>query len=434
MISVVLLRHLRNTVTAFAALPMLASGQSAPAIDSSPPAALLKVYLDCRTGGCDRELFATDLRFATLTRDRADADVHLLVTGLGNGGGGRQLTLQFIGLRQFEGRTDTLVTSLTPSIAEDRVRREILRVAKLGLAPYAMRTTAAAGLRLDDSGIAVAQRESQLRTNDPWNAWVISISMNSGANAESQSSRANLGGGLSVRRITDAWKVNFSSNGNYRQSSYELSDGGRESYILRDYGSRGRVVRSAGAHWSTGIVGNIGHTDYANQDLYARFGATFEYNLFPWKEATARELVAAYQVAVQHLRYHEITIYDKDRETLPHQSIIVAGSTRQPWGTLELRTHWSQYLTDLSKSNLGVEAEASLRVARGLSINIRGFATRVRDQLYLPRGSATDEEILTQQRALATSFVRGGSLSVSYTFGSIYNTIVNPRLDVMGGY
>lgn len=413
---------------------MLASGQSAPAIDSSPSAALLKVYLDCRTGGCDRELFATDLRFATLTRDRADADVHLLVTGLGNGGGGRQLTLQFIGLRQFEGRTDTVVTSLTPSIAEDRVRREILRVAKLGLAPYAMRTTVATGLRLDDSGIAVAQRESQLRTNDPWNAWVISISMNSGANAESQSSRANLGGGLSVRRITDAWKVNFSSSGNYRQSSYELSDGGRESYILRDYGGRGRVVRSAGAHWSTGMVGNIGHTDYANQDLYARFGATFEYNLFPWKEATARELVAAYQVAVQHLRYHEITIYDKDRETLPHQSIIVAGSTRQPWGTLELRTHWSQYLTDLSKSNLGVEAEASLRVARGLSINCRGFATRVRDQLYLPRGSATDEEILTQQRALATSFVRGGSLSVSYTFGSIYNTIVNPRLDVMGGY
>ena len=62
------------------------------------------------------------------------------------------------------------------------------------------------------------------------------------------------------------------------------------------------------------------------------------------------------------------------------------------------------------------------------------FASSVHDQLYLPKGDATDEQILTQVRALATSFQRGGSVSVSYTFGSIYNSIVNPRLDVMGGF
>ena len=41
-------------------------------------------------------------------------------------------------------------------------------------------------------------------------------------------------------------------------------------------------------------------------------------------------------------------------------------------------------------------------------------------------------EVLTRQRALATAYRLGGSVGLSFTFGSIYNTIVNPRLDELG--
>lgn len=407
-----------------------------PAQDPPRPvdAQMLRVYLDCRTWGCDRDLFITEARFVSLTRDRADADVHLLVTALNNGAGGRQITLRFIGAGAFEGRADTIVTALPPNVADDRTRREIIRVAKLGLVRYAMQTATAAGLRLDDGGVPAAQRTAQLRAADPWNFWVISVGANGGANAESRSSRGNAGASVNARRVTDAWKINVAANGNYRQSTYQLSDSTRSTYVLRDYGGRGRIVRNSGAHWSTGVIGNIGHTDFANQDTYARLGATVEYSIFPWSEATTRQLVAAWQLAVQHFEFQQTTIYLKDHETRPHHAAIIAGSTRQPWGNIDLSANWSQYLNDLSKSHMGINGNASLRITRGLSLNFGGFASRVRDQLYLPAGDATDEQILTQQRALATSFVRGGSLSVSYTFGSIYNTIVNPRLDVMGGF
>ena len=55
------------------------------------------------------------------------------------------------------------------------------------------------------------------------------------------------------------------------------------------------------------------------------------------------------------------------------------------------------------------------------------------DQLYLPRGDASDDEVLTRQRALATAFRLSGAVGLSFTFGSIYNSIVNPRLDDLGG-
>ncbi len=56
----------------------------------------------------------------------------------------------------------------------------------------------------------------------------------------------------------------------------------------------------------------------------------------------------------------------------------------------------------------------------------------MRDQIFLPRRGASDEEVLLRQRALNTNFSYFGSVNVSYTFGSIFNNIVNPRFDSGG--
>jgi hypothetical protein len=71
----------------------------------------------------------------------------------------------------------------------------------------------------------------------------------------------------------------------------------------------------------------------------------------------------------------------------------------------------------------------NIRLSRGLALELRGDAAKVNDQLYLPRGDATDDQVLTRQRALATAYRLSGSVGVTFTFGSIYNTIVNPRMD-----
>ena len=51
----------------------------------------------------------------------------------------------------------------------------------------------------------------------------------------------------------------------------------------------------------------------------------------------------------------------------------------------------------------------------------------VRDQVYLAKTDLTDEEILIERRQLATDSRYRISFGFSYTFGSIFNNVVNPR-------
>ncbi|NOZ55257.1 MAG: hypothetical protein GXO73_00510, partial [Calditrichaeota bacterium] len=53
--------------------------------------------------------------------------------------------------------------------------------------------------------------------------------------------------------------------------------------------------------------------------------------------------------------------------------------------------------------------------------------SRIHDQLSLPKKGASREEVLLRRRMLATTYSYFVSFGVSYTFGSIYTNIVNPR-------
>jgi hypothetical protein len=64
---------------------------------------------------------------------------------------------------------------------------------------------------------------------------------------------------------------------------------------------------------------------------------------------------------------------------------------------------------------------------KGFSVNFFGEFLRTRDQIYLPRGQASTEEILLRQRQLLTGYQYFADFGFSYTFGSIFNNIVNPR-------
>ena len=68
-----------------------------------------------------------------------------------------------------------------------------------------------------------------------------------------------------------------------------------------------------------------------------------------------------------------------------------------------------------------------MRLFKGFSFNIYGDYSRIRDQINLRKGGASEEEVLLRQRQLATGFEYFAGFGVTYRFGSIYNNIVNPR-------
>ena len=76
--------------------------------------------------------------------------------------------------------------------------------------------------------------------------------------------------------------------------------------------------------------------------------------------------------------------------------------------------------------------EIEYRLVKGLSLNFRADVSRIRDQIFLPARDATDEEILLERRALETDFRWEVRFGISFTFGSIYSTVVNARLNGPG--
>ena len=67
------------------------------------------------------------------------------------------------------------------------------------------------------------------------------------------------------------------------------------------------------------------------------------------------------------------------------------------------------------------------RITRGLSITVGGGASLIHDQINIAKTAATEEEILTKQKEMETNYSYNINFGITYTFGSIYNNVVNPR-------
>lgn len=413
-----------------------AAAQNAPAapLTRAAPASepRLRVFLDCPTGGCDRNYLITELPFVLWTQDRLDADIHALITTLGTAAGGTAYTINLLGRGLFAGKSDTLGATVPPNTTDELRRRELARVLKLGLVPYAIRVSDSSPFSLRyDAPVSVTGGGSEIIA-DPWDFWVYRLRANGSGNAESLNSSYQINGSVNVSRTTEALKLSFNANEEYRANTFTLSDSSEQTFILRSTDLSARIVRSVSDHWSIGTRLTGGRSDFRNQEASAGLDVSAEYNYFPWRVATSRQLIAALAIGGRYFDYKEATIFDLTTELRPIARAILAGESRQQWGTIDGAVRYTHYLHNAKTYNLSFNGRANFRLTRGLALEVRGDAAKVNDQLYLRRGGATDSEVLTRQRALATNFRIGGSIGLTFTFGSIYNTIVNPRLDELG--
>jgi hypothetical protein len=86
------------------------------------------------------------------------------------------------------------------------------------------------------------------------------------------------------------------------------------------------------------------------------------------------------------------------------------------------------HLHDPAKNRLDLSGDMSLRLVQGLSLRFSAEASRVRDQLTLARREVTAEEVLLRIRQLSTGYSFFAAGGLSYSFGSIYSHVVNPRM------
>jgi hypothetical protein len=60
------------------------------------------------------------------------------------------------------------------------------------------------------------------------------------------------------------------------------------------------------------------------------------------------------------------------------------------------------------------------------------FPSIVRDQVFLPKGDASADDILSRRRQLQTNYNFFMGFGVTYRFGSVLNNFVNPRFNNSG--
>lgn len=412
--------------------PVDVSGQDPEAAD------LINLFFDCQAPGChDLDFFRREAPFVNWVRDREVADVHVLVTSQSTGGGGRQYTLAFIGLGDFEGTDHELSHSTPGDATTDEQRGGIVERVKLGLVTYAQTTSAADRLRVvfaeDPRGPRQLGRPGPGGSpgadagDDPWDFWVFRISANGFLNGQATSRFSNTFANVSANRTTEAWKVSVSGNFSHNVQSFDLSDGSTVEEIRRDWGTNLSLVRSVGAQWALGLRGDLGSSTFVNQNLRWSLKPGVEYNFFPYSESSRRSLTLQYLVGPNYFEYTERTIFDEKFETVPQHVLAAELSLVEPWGRWSTSVTGQQYLHDTSKYNVTISGNFNIRLFQGFSIRMGGNYSWIRDQLFISAAGATDEQILLRQRQLGTSYRYFTSFGIEYRFGSIFNNVVNPR-------
>lgn len=235
-----------------------------------------------------------------------------------------------------------------------------------------------------------------------------------------------LRGSLSANRVTPDSKLRMSLSANYNESNFEV-DGEKISSYSDRKSFNGLYVKSISDHWSIGTWITASSSTYSNIDIALSPAPAVEYNLFPYSESTRRQLCFLYRLGYSFRRYREETIYDKLSENLLSESLSVTLELKERWGSISGSVEGSHYFHDLSKYRVEIYSDLELRIFKGVSLNLFGVFSLIHDQLSLPKGEATLDEVLLQRKELETNFDYFVSIGFSYTFGSVYSNVVNPR-------
>ena len=383
----------------------------------------IKFFIDCR---CEKSYIRQEINFVNHVRDQGLANVILMVYDIANGSGGRTYKLDFKGSDSYEDIAHELTYESNVNMTSDDIRKGLLETIKNGLLKYLLESDLSDNIsyKITDEGLAERQ---DINFDDPWNNWIFEVYGEAELDKESSRKEFEYEIGLESDRVTEKWRIrtdlqmNLSNNKFIRDGEEFLSK--RERYF--GYGS---IVRSLSNHWSLGIFAGARHDTYTNLNLTTSITPAIEYNIFPYREVLRREIVFAYKIGYVHNNYIETTIFGEDEESIFNHSLDIQARFRQPWGNLYSRLRASSFLNDFSKNRIQFNNSVSVRVFKGLSVRFSGNLELIRDQINLPAGSASLEDVLLQQKQIATDFEVSFRVGVSYTFGSAYNNIINTRL------
>lgn len=401
--------------------------QTAPTTPSTEPTPLPLVFLDCQAEGCDTDFLRTELVWMNFVRDKNQATVHIIATSRSTASGGSELAVTFEKPNTPGGAVDSAIAIIPQSSTDDQSRRILSRTIAQGMLRFVRNTPLANQLSVTYRPPAAQTKSDTRGQKDKWHLWVYRISASGYTSGDENYKSTSLSGSVRASRTTSEWKTNVSFGGNYRENGYTLSPTEKLRTYQHGWNGDAAIVKSITPHWSTGVQSRAFSSVQSNQDLNFRIAPAIEYDVYPYNESTRRQIIFRYGPGIRYADYSELTIYDKLKETHIDHQLMVGTEVTQSWGSISASTVFNQLLDDPSKNNLGVNGYLSWRIVTGLNLNFGGGYSRIHDQLNLKRGEQESQEVLLQLRQLRTGYSYYGNVGLSYTFGSIFQNVVNPR-------
>lgn len=386
------------------------------------------LYLSCATD-CYASFLKQQLDYFDFARDPHDATFIAIVTRQTSSDGGTKLTVQLHGvLGESSGATADLqeAVSFPREAPIEDIRQALLQTifrllyARLAGTPHARAFS-----------FSLPHRDGRTLSSlpDPWDYWVLTPEVSGFIDAGAAYHFIEIATALTVRRITEQskfrWRNAFANDVN----SYVLSSGERVSGSVSRWDSRLLLARSVHKQFSLGAAIAARGSQFENLAAHFHGGPLLEWNFFPYSENATRQLRLAYQIGPWVNYYIEPNQAGLDRELRAYHALSVVLDINRHWGSVQWLVQANQFLDDPALYRLSTGGNLAIRLARGLALAAEGRAAWVQDLINLRGRPIQDLELLLWTVQQDTDFMLQAELSLSYTFGSRHDTIVNPRFE-----
>ena len=380
----------------------------------------IKVFLNCP---CDDDYLKQNTLFFDYVRDMDLADIEVFVFEITNASGGSNFSFNFKGKNKFN-KEYVISKTIPQNTSFNKSRKSLLDTYKLGMASFLSNTDYQSQVEVNFNNNNLFPENL---TKDKWKNWVFEVYGSFNFENEKSINEEEYNFGIDIDRVTNNWRfrsdfeidrsIRFFSGGEQNYSSE------RESFYFS-----ASLVKSISNHFSTGIFSSYTQDTYRNYKSSYNISPAIEYNFIPYNEVLTREVTLAYKLGYNLFRYIDETIYGFEDQKMFNHSLTLNLRFREKWGSIYSYLVGSQFLDLPEQNRLTINNNLNIRIIRGLSVRISAYFRFIRDQINLPKGAASVEDLLLRQRQISTNFQNRISMGLSYTFGSIFNNIVNQRL------
>ena len=378
----------------------------------------IKAYIDCR---CDENYLKQQTSFLEYVRDQDLADIEIFVRDVWNPAGSRAFEIKIDGNNEYKELSSTTLAIGFANDTSSTLREKLLNKLKLALVPFLDKADYSLKLDIDSNF------DKSIIDDEKWKNWVFELSGSYNSDREESRKTNRYDIEFEIDKLTPDWRIGIELERSESNRRY-YSDDNVYTSNRKTTRIRGRVVRSISDHFSTGVFFGASQNTYENLDFSSYLSPAIEYSYFPYEDVLSKEITLAYRVGFGKRNYIEKTIYGFEKQNLTSQTLSMNIRFRQKWGNISTSINATQYLNDGSKKRFSFRSDLDFRIFEGLALRLSGNINLIREQYNLAAGSTSIEELLLQQRQIATDYETRFSIGISYTFGSIYNSIINTRL------